>query len=54
MENSPKLWKSALPVKGAAQHKYCHGLAVVFGAPVLTGGYAVGGGGGGSGWGGVG
>ena len=37
MENSPKLWKSALPVKGTDQHKYCHGLAVVFGTPVLTG-----------------
>ena len=37
MENSPKLWKSALPVKNTNQHKYCHGLAVVFGAPALTG-----------------
>lgn len=35
--NNPNLWLSCLPVKGREDHKYAHGYARIYGAPVLTG-----------------
>lgn len=35
--NTPDLWRSSLPSKGPHEHKYTHGHALIYGAPVLTG-----------------
>lgn len=37
IENSPGLWASYLPRPQAEDHKYTRGLAVIYGAPELTG-----------------
>ena len=36
-ENHPDLWSAALPRPGKEAHKYTRGMAVIYGAPELTG-----------------
>src|SRR5688500_9814156 len=35
--NTPDLWKSSLPVFASDAHKYDRGVAVIYGAPKMTG-----------------
>ena len=37
LQNNPLLWREKLPVHDPKGHKYDRGIAVVFGAPKMTG-----------------